>query len=141
MNRLEPGKLGKLGYLLALLGIFLVILPIMDFIYGSVTPWDSLLFLGIILVGIGHVLARKDPKVKNAWWKILAWNSVKPRERVAQILVILGYLWSAFTITNLRSLSYIFTTTSWILTCAGVAAVLIGWDLILTERESSAKPA
>ena len=141
MSRLEPGKVGKLGYLLALLGIFLVISPIMDFFYGSVTAWDSLLLLGIILVGIGHMLARKDPKVKNAWWKILAWSSVKPRERVAQTLVVAGYLWSSITILNLRSSWFIFTTSSWILACAGVAAVIIGWGLMLTERESSTKPA
>lgn len=137
MNVEQPSKIGKIGYLLALMSVFLSLTPILDLFSLKLTLWDvPFLIFGVLLIIVAYILASKDTYMRRLGWGFLMWRPSTIRDRLATLLILVGGLW---IVVMLSALSSPFTFdpwgNGWLVTIAVGIALLLGWALILTERD------
>lgn len=137
MNIGQPSKIGKVGYLLALMGVFLSLTPILHLFSLKLTLWDvPFLILGVLLIIAACILASKDTHMRRLGWGFLMWRPSTIRDRLATLLMLVGGLWIVVMLSALSSpLTFDPLGNGWLVTIAAGVALLLGWALILTERE------
>lgn len=140
MNVGQPGKIGKIGYLMALMGQYFWILPILDLAHHPLDIWHVffIVFLTLVIV-ISYIVARKDAYIKRLGWRLAFWHPDKGRAGFAYAFIMYGSLWLMLTITLVRSAGSLFILEGWYaaLSIGALVLLLSGWVLILTEREPS----
>ncbi|HST06497.1 MAG TPA: hypothetical protein VLQ48_17425 [Chloroflexia bacterium] len=133
----QPGTNGKIGNLVALVGIFLCIGPLVNLFYHSLSPFNISLLAAIVVITIGYLIARNDPYVKQSWWRLLVWNPRNTIERAAQTLVLYGYT-SAWVMLFAADIPLSdLGPLQWTFLCVAVIAVIMGFALVLTAPEVS----
>ena len=132
----QPTKIGKIGYLLGLMSVFLPLTPILDLFSLKLTLWDvPFLIFGVLLIIIAYILASKDTYMRKLGWGFLMWRPSTIRDRIATLLILIGGLWIvpmlAGPIFKFDPWGY-----GWLVAIAVGIALIIACTLVLTERES-----
>jgi membrane-associated protease RseP (regulator of RpoE activity) len=139
MNSEQPSKIGKIGYLIAYMGQFILILPLVDILSHSAGLLDVLAFISSALViGCGYFLAARDVHMARLGWKLVFKDPlVTWRDRFARGFIYFGSFYTISTATLDRTLGPTSLSWSiyWILRFGAVALWIVGWTIILTERE------
>ena len=137
MNVGQPSKIGKVSYLLALMSVFLSLTPILHLFRLKLTLWDvPFLISGVLLIIAACILANKDLYMSRLGWGFLMWRPSTTRDRLATLLMLVGGLWIVVILSAPGSpVALDSSGNSWLVTIAAGIALLLGWVLILTERE------
>jgi hypothetical protein len=134
VNVEQPGKIGKIGYMIAFHGLLFWMISGLDLLYQSLDLWDIVfVILGTSMV-IGYIIARKDAFMRQLGWKILFWTSTRKRDRFANLLIALGSTFTALQISIVRKFEAEPEGYWWVLLSGGIALSVIGWTLILTDQ-------
>jgi hypothetical protein len=140
----QPTKIGKIGYLIAYMGQFILILPFVDILSHSAGLLDVFAFISSALViGLGYFLAARDVHMSRLGWKLVFKDPlVTWRDRFARSFIYFGSLYTILMATFDRSLGSTSLSWSlyWIMRIGAIALWIIGWALILTEREAPSPP-
>ena len=139
----QPTKIGKIGCFVFFTGQFFWILPIIDLIWRSFDLWDVVFFVvGMLLILVGYLVTRKDMHLRRLGWKLLLWDFPKTRDRFARGLITFGNTVVMILIMMSRIMDYTYGTwqSIWVYPSLAIIALLIGWALILTEREAPSPP-
>jgi hypothetical protein len=136
----QPSKIGKIGFLVAYTGVFIGLLTIVGVASHSLDIWDVASLIGAILLIIaGSRMIQRDVYMKRRGWKLLLWNFPQIRDRAALGLITGGNFYIIVTIlfSRMRGMMYATWPYSWIPTSLAVIGLIIGWGLVLTEREDN----
>ena len=139
MNVRQPGKIGKIGYLLALMSVFLSLPPILDLFGLKLTLWDvPFLVIGGFLMVLAYILASKDAYMRRLGWGLVMWRPITIRDRLAVLFVLVGGLWIVVVLSALSSPSAFYPWgNDWLVTLVAGLVLLVGWALVLTGRDDA----
>jgi hypothetical protein len=141
----QPGKIGKIGYLMALVGPLILILPFADVVSYSAGLLDVFTFiLSVLVIGCGYFLAAKDVHMARLGWKLIFKDPlITWRDRSARSFIYFGSFFTILMVATVdKSLGFPGPSWSlyWIMRIGAIALWIIGWALILTEREAPSPP-